>query len=269
MKNHSPLTCAQNLIFRSPLGRLLLAAGLGLGATAARAQVNELDVDVRTAVVDRPLDKPFGKASGLLSGTHGKVYAIVAVQLIPAQEKIVKPMDANMLKDEVRHELDAHGFRQMVKGEKPDILLLVQYGRAWLHNPYYDGANAEQTQIDAMPQQNLSMANIKAFTRLQELGIEAKSQKAQFEKLCIKVIAFEYTTDPKAHAKQLWNTLMIVDDPDHRDLNAIAAKMLEAGAPFFDTEIKDEEATVIKPLPEGRVNVGAPEVVEPTPAKGK
>lgn len=269
MKNHSLLSRAQDAIFRSPLGRLILAGGLALGATVARAQVNELDVDVRTAVVDKPLDKPFGKASGPANGTHGKVYAIVAVQLIPAQEKTVKPVDANVLKDEVRHELDAHGFRQVVKGQKPDILLLVQYGRAWLHNPYYDGANAEQTQVDAMPQQNLSMANIKAFTRLQEQGIEAKSQKAQYEKLCIKVIAWEYTTDPKAHAKQLWNTIMIVDDPDHRDLNAIAAKMLEAGAPFFDTEIKDEEATVIKPLPEGRVNVGTPEVVEPPPPKGK
>jgi hypothetical protein len=61
----------------------------------------------------------------------------------------------------------------------------------------------------------------------------------------------------------LWKTVMCVDDPDHRDLNAIAAKMLEAGAPFFDKVIQDREATIFKPLPDGRVNVGTPEVVEP------
>ena len=62
---------------------------------------------------------------------------------------------------------------------------------------------------------------------------------------------------------------MIVDDPDHRDLNAIAAEMLAAGAPYFDKEIKEEEVDIYKPLPEGRVNVGAPEVVEPPPAQTK
>jgi hypothetical protein len=45
--------------------------------------------------------------------------------------------------------------------------------------------------------------------------------------------------------------------------------MLEAGAPFFDKEIKDYEATIWKPLPEGHVKVGAPEVVEPAKSPGK
>jgi hypothetical protein len=56
---------------------------------------------------------------------------------------------------------------------------------------------------------------------------------------------------------------MVVDDPDHRDLNKIAATMLEAGAPFFDRQIKDREADIYKPLPNGRVNVGTPTVVPP------
>ena len=56
---------------------------------------------------------------------------------------------------------------------------------------------------------------------------------------------------------------MVVDDPEHRDLNAIAEKMLAAGAPYFGRELKEEEVDVYKPLPEGRVNVGTPEVVEP------
>jgi hypothetical protein len=56
---------------------------------------------------------------------------------------------------------------------------------------------------------------------------------------------------------------MVVDDPDHRDLNASMAKMLEAGAPYFDKEPKGPEVDIYKPIPPGRVNVGTPEVVEP------
>ena len=43
---------------------------------------------------------------------------------------------------------------------------------------------------------------------------------------------------------------------------AIAAEMLAAGAPYFDREIKEEEVDVYKPLPEGHVNVGTPQVVD-------
>ena len=95
-------------------------------------------------------------------------------------------------------------------------------------------------------------------------GYEAKLQKASYEKLYLRVIAWEYPRQPKAKAKMLWKTTMVVDDPDHRDLNAIAQKMFEAGAPYFDREIRDPEVEVYQPLPDGRVNVGTPEVV---PAK--
>ena len=134
-------------------------------------------------------------------------------------------------------------------------------------NPYYEEAQALQTGVEGMPVQQLNMANSKVMMRLQEHGAEAKSQKAEFEKLCIRVIAFQYLADPKARAKRLWDTIMYVDDPEHRDLNEIAAKMLEAGAPYFDKEIKEEEVDVIKPLPDGHVNVGTPEVVEPAAPK--
>ena len=118
-------------------------------------------------------------------------------------------------------------------------------------------------------EQNLDMGDANVITRLQETGVEAKAKRAQYEKLLIKITAWEYTTDPKAHAKRLWHTLMIVDDPDHRDLNAIAAELLAAGAPYFDRETKAEEVDVVKPLPEGHVNVGTPEVVEPATPKTK
>ena len=63
-------------------------------------------------------------------------------------------------------------------------------------------------------------------------------------------------------------TTMIVDDPDHRDLNEVAAEMLAAGAPHFDTQIEEEELDV-NMTREGRVNVGLPEVVDPLKPREK
>lgn len=94
-------------------------------------------------------------------------------------------------------------------------------------------------------------------------GYQAKLQKASYEKLYLRVTAWAYPIGEKARPKMLWKTIMVVDDPDHRDLNAIAQKMLEAGAPYFDRDITDPEVEIIKTLPTGHVNVGGPEVVDP------
>lgn len=255
--------------------RLIFTLGcLGLITSAARAQ-DQLDVGVRSTVVD----KPFGQSALPDAGRHGKAYGILTVQLIPEEAKIVKPVDALKLKDIVCHELDTHGFHQVAKGLKPEILITVQYGRAWLWNPYMGGAQTTHTGMSGaggtspdggeMAIQNLSMGDAKQIMRLHESGVEAKSQKAEAEKLCIKLTAWQFTTDRTAKAKQLWTTTMIVDDPDHWDLNAIAAEMLAAGAPYFDRKTKEEEVDVYKPLPDGRVNVGTPVVGEPFAPKSK
>jgi len=63
-------------------------------------------------------------------------------------------------------------------------------------------------------------------------------------------------------------TTMNVDDPDHVDLNVVAAKMLAAGAPYFDKPIAREHDPVINTaLPDGHVNVGRPEVISPPKPK--
>ena len=150
-------------------------------------------------------------------------------------------------------------------------------GRGFLSNPYQEGGGRNETPTAASslgaaggrpigaPTVSQVGTPARLFNGLRP-GFEPKLQKAKYEKLYIRVSAWRYPTDPKAKTKQLWNTTMVVDDPDYRDINALAAKMLEAGAPFFDHEVK-EEADVYKPLPEGHVKVGAPEIVEPTPAK--
>jgi hypothetical protein len=263
MKTHSksaprsqvrPSICAISL--------LLGVALFGFVAHLARAQVNEVQFGVRSEVKDKSFDVSMMKEAD----RHGKTYGILAVQLISSDLKLVKPVDARGLMGLVCHELDSHGFTQVAKGGKPDILITVQYGRAWLRNPYY--GDTQVTYIPGGPDggagatRNLTMADAKTFARLKEPGIEAKAQVAELEKLCIKLTAWEYLTDPKAKSHQVWNTTMIVDDPDHRDLNAIAAEMLATGSPYFGKQIKEEQLDINKPLPNGHVNVGTPEVVD-------
>jgi hypothetical protein len=244
--------------------RGLVAVGcLGCMAGIARAQINDLDVGVRSEVAD----KPFGKSEPKTQPVHGKVYAIYSVQMIPSQDKLVKPVDANRLAGLVVQELDRHGYVRMLKGQKPDVLIAVLYGRGWLRNPYLAGAGQETaggaSSVPGVDAPSVTITGVPSqLFKEKSSGYEAKIQKAQFEKLCIRVTAWQYPTDAKSKPKQLWNTTMLVDDPDHRDLNTVAEEMLAAGSPYFDKEIKEEEIDIYRPISEGRVDVGTPEVVD-------
>jgi hypothetical protein len=264
MKNHAMAAPR----FTSPPGsvpafRWLLAAGCLAGmAPRAWAQYDGLDIGVRSEIVD----KPFGNSDPKAQPVHGKVYAIFAVQMIQSQDKLVKPVDATRLAGLVVQELDKHGYVRMLKGQKPDVLIHVLYGRGWLRNPYMAGSGPETpggaSSVAGLDLPSVTITGIPTqLFKEKATGFEAKLQKAQYEKLCIRITAWQYPGDAKAKPKQLWNTTMIVDDPDHRDLNTIAAEMLAAGSPYFDKEIKEEEVDVTSPTPEGRVDVGTPEVV--------
>ena len=246
-----------------PAIRWWLAAGCLAGmAPLARAQYYDgLHIGVRSEIVD----KPFGKSDPKDQPVHGKVYAIFAVQMIQSQDKLVNPVDANRLAGLVVQELDKHGYIRMLKGQKPDVLIHVLYGRGWLRNPYMAGSGPETpagaSSAGGLDQPSVTITGIPTqLFKEKGTGFEAKLQKAQYEKLCIRITAWQYPTDAKAKPRQLWNTTMIADDPDHWDLNTIAAGMLAAGGPYFDKEIKEEELDFTA-TPEGRVNVGAPEVV--------
>jgi len=243
-------------------------------ASPARAdQAVEMDIGVRSAVLDKP-EKLTGKSNMQQADEHGKVYGILAVQPVASEVKLVKPVDANAIMQLLHHELNAHGFQRVEKGKHPEILLTVLYGRGYLVNPYrtdsgpetpggassVGGIDAPTTTITGMPTQ---------LFKEKGTGFEAKSQKAQYEKLFIRVTAWRYPTDPKAKLKQLWYTTITVDDPDHRDLNGVAAEMLRQGSQYFGKQIDEPEIDIYAPLPEGHVNVGTPEVVEPPAAKGK
>ena len=239
---------------------------------AAGGPAAPLSVGVRAAVVAKPTAPTDNRdATG-----NERVYAILSVQLFPSEVKLVEPVDAHALLDEVCSQLDRHGFRPVEKGRKPDILLTIQYGRAWLNNPYFGGANDPQTVVglSSLSAPNGSAGMLHTANRdvtgswaelmsRMEHGTEAKLQEAGYEKLCIRIIAWRYFSDPKARAQQLWRTTMVLDDPDHRDLNTVAGEMLAAGAPYFGRAINEPEMKVAKPPPDGRVNLGMPVVVEP------
>jgi hypothetical protein len=273
--------------------RLFAAVCLGLLATTTRAQDNQLEVNVRTTVVDKEgMWAHTTKSPG--EGGHSKIYGILAVDEIKAENQLFAPVDEDQILALLSRELNANGFKLYAPGTKPDIVLTVSYGRGELANPYIRGvgeqggnastgaatagansANASSALSGNAPgggvgsndsgATSLTITGAFATQLMDEKtpGFEAKLQKAAGEKLYIRVTAWTYPSNGKGKSKMLWKTIMVVDDPDHRDLNAVAQKMFEAGVPLFDKEIKDREASIYKPLPDGHVNVGTPEVVPP------
>ncbi len=259
--------------------RVLVASCLLLLATTARAQ--DADIGVRSKVMDKDLQWGHKTASPE-EGGHSKTFAIVAIEEVKAADRLVKPVDQQNILVQLYEQLLANGFTKYAKGTKPDILLAVSYGRGEMQNPYFHGqgevaGNSDVNAATAAAGPGQSGENDSGATSVtltgaiaigqtvfdhRTAGYEAKLQKAGFEKLFIRVAAFAYPTDPKAKPKMLWKTIIVADDPDHRDLNKIAAEMLKAGAPYFDKDLKKPEIEFWHGVPKGQVNVGTPEVVQ-------
>lgn len=215
-----------------------------------------LDIDVRSAV-DRPFEG-WGKAP---LKPNGKIYGIASVTDASGAVALVRPVNQNEVLKHLRAELDRRGFREIQAGEKPEIVLTVHYGRGYLRNPYLDDVIYNETSdppvatiIGGVPTQ---------LMRQKEHGFEERLQKANHEKLFIRVTAWAYH-DPgakdkkgrKPKARLLWKTDMVVDDPANRDLNLFIKEMFAAGAPWFDREMEKEEVTVSTDIPEGKVILG-------------
>ena len=268
--------------------RLLATVCLASIASGLRAQEQQLEINVRTNVVDKSIIWA-GKSPKPGEGGHSKVYGILSVQEIKAEMKLVRPVNEQAIMELLSMEMNRNGFKLYAPGTKPDIIITASYGRGEVTNPYIKGSGEQggsSTLGDATAAANAPSAlgytdgqhgnggNDTGATAVTILGgfatqlmdekspgFEAKLQKAAMEKLYLRVVAWEYPKDAKAKKKMLWKTTMVVDDPDHRDLNRIAAAMLEAGAPYFDKEIREREADIFKPLPNTKINVGNPEVV--------
>lgn len=262
---------------------LIIILGVTLMRTPLPAQQNsnDLNVGVQTRL-DRQKIIWDGVHSHKLENPpeHGKIYAILVIQPTDSLRKLVKPVDASAIRDELVHQLETHGYHHVAPNQKPEILLWVVYGRSWMPNPYFtnkhdvDNMGPENPPFtpgdpDGPPTVGVTDPNTAA-----ELSIPRNSHAATklgYEKLFILVRAFKYPPppDPKQKPEALWVAMMYVDDPAHRDLNVVFKQMLEAGTPYFDKEIKGQEVEILKKVPEGHVNVGTPEVVESSVPKSK
>ncbi len=238
----------------------LLAAALGLALLAPTARAQDVDIGVRSKVMDKDLQWSH-KSDSLQDGGHSKTFAILAIDEVKNAEKLVKPVDQENILQQLYEQLLANGFTKYVKGTKPDILLTVSYGRGDMANPYIRDTGETPT-MDGTPQQTITGAFAQQIMDEKTPGYEANLQKASFEKLFIRVTAFEFPKDKNTKPKMLWKTIIVADDPDHRDLNAIAAQMLKAGAPYFDKDLGKPEIQFYQGMPQGQVHVGPATVVE-------
>ncbi len=217
--------------------------------------------------------EPFevGVRSSVVAGAspQGRNYILLSAQQIDSTYRLIKPVDEAALMARLVQVLGEHGFREASAERKPELLLTVQYGRGWLPNPFLQD-NAVTTATNDAPVVGtgsiylMPSREIRSDSHLMDKmtpGFEAKAQKAAYEKLFIHVVAWEYPTDGKAKARMIWQTTMVADDPDHRDLNLMAGKMLGVGAPYFGHGTKQPEVEVQTPDARAQVYVGAPEVV--------
>ena len=242
---------------------LPLLAAILLLSPLARSQENttNLDIGVRSGI---DLDEHHRRKADAVYAKdisrHASIYLLASVMPHPSIGSLIREVNALAIAKELNRQLEAHGFRQVEPGQKPQVVITVEYGRGWLPNPYSDD--------DAGKVHN-NLTNSDKFHPwpiseiFPSLSNEMNRQKADEEKLIIQVRAYRYTPDPKEDPQLLWMTTMNVDDPDHRDLNEIYQKMLAAGAPHFDQPIDhDHEVIVVDQVPEGHVKVGPVEVIK-------
>jgi hypothetical protein len=266
----------------------LAGAALALGAAPpptthlSVSSPNELSVGIRSGV-DLAVKNRQVRATEQADPSHKKpVYALLWVKEASAAEKLLRPVDARAIGEKLMQVLDAQGFRRLMPGQRPDIVIGAKYCRGFLPNPYtyrlgepkpgeIDPAALSENRgvvIDNLTDRDKLVARPPAFEPL--TGLEERSQRSSLEKLIITVVAWKYPP-PRNTTKEpepLWRATMAVDDPDHRDLNVVAARMLEAGAPFFDRELTEPEIVISQPLPEGHVTLGDAKVIdEPKPAR--
>ena len=201
-------------------------------------------------------------------------YVLASIKEVKTDESLVKPFNARAMAAELNKQLQAHGFHPVGPGEKPEIIITAQYARGMILDPYRDAANyaATDDRYHKRGPANLSNStpNTNVFTHQIFVGVTSKSDNFENEKLAIEVTAMQYPppADPKQKPVILWSTIMYTDDPANRDLNLVMPTLLASGAPYFDKHLdREREYNSYSNLPDGHVNVGAPEVVEPAKSK--
>ncbi|MDB6094526.1 MAG: hypothetical protein JWM32_2088 [Verrucomicrobia bacterium] len=247
--------CAlRSATFAAAVGVILFVA---VGKSAARAdeatQAPLLDIAVRSAV-----DRWDGfKKKPVME--HGKKYFLAGAKEIKSEKKLVRPVNEVAMLNELRAALKRRGFIEIEGDQVPDVVLTVKYGRGALTNPYL--ADASFNAQSDPPTSTINGAFSIQLVKEHEPQYEAKLQKANFEKLYIYVSAWQYPKPEGKKAKEMWQTTMIVDDPQSRDLNLVYKQMFTAGSAYFDRPLENEEVEIDTQVPEGRVEIGDTTVV--------
>lgn len=201
---------------------------------------------------------------------HGKLYLIASLKQVPSPQNLVQPVGEAGLLQQLRHQLNSHGFREITANETPEIVLTVLYGRGFLRNPYLANIAGDISSDRLAPTAAESLLaaaiNPRLYDKRQYWSYERKLLAAQTEKLFIHVTAWKYPGAGKERPVQFWKTTMVADEPDQNDLNALYPKMLAAGVKFFDRPMKEEE---IRINPDGRVDLAPLIILGPDePAQG-
>lgn len=242
----------------------LAAISTSLFSLSVRASVDDyLDIGVRSTIASPPKTS---KASATLTpatAPTGQTFKLFPAQLVPSLDKLAKPFspdDVNAMLTCLGRELVSRGFQVAPAGQKPDLLITCQYGRAYLRNPYLDAFVSTYDTLSS----DLPTATITGLSTMRRIenGVEAKLQKANGEKLFITISAWDYASMKTPKARLVWSTVMNVDDPDRRDLRQIYQQMLATGSAYFNRATKDEEADIAVPLRDGNVKLGTPTVVD-------
>ncbi len=214
--------------------------------------------------VSSKIDRPFEGWRKAPIKEHGKAYLLASISEGRSGQELILPVDEVALLDHLRKELAKRGFHE-VQTEKPEIILTVIYGRGFLKNPhFYDSPTTGDP-----PMPNLATADRKYLRNRHDYGFQEKVDKANLEKLFIRVTAWANPADQipkkpdtKTKPKELWHTTMTIDDPGNRDLNQLMDKLLAAGSHFFDREMDNAEEIIDNELPEGSVHFGEAKVIE-------
>ena len=236
-----------------------LASLAGFAVTTPTDEGVPLAIDVRSKI-----DPKWEGVRKLKTVTHGKVYALAAVNEVENVDKLVKPLNRGALATVLRQEMGAKGFREITAGEAPEIVLTVTFGRGYLRNPHLEDVS-DDVDPEGQPQVNINSA--KQAMRQRMPGFERRMQNAQQEKLYITVTAWSPPVKGQK-PNQLWRTVMVTDNPDGRDLNLAMPAMLAAGVGYFDRNVENDEVTIHSTMPKGTVTLGPLNVIEEAkPAK--
>jgi hypothetical protein len=264
---------------------LLLVAAAAVASAPIRAQTgSEMEIGVRAGI--DPVEKTkrdHDPAYAQSVAGHGQVYVLASVKEETTEQKLIKPVNARAIADELKRQLKLQGFRPAGPQEKPDVVLTVKYARGFINNPYINpdllpgpSPTGAAPDMRKFRQQHLGLSDDDPVSGVLPhssfVGLDAKAAAQDAEKLMIQVRAWKYPppADPKKRAQLVWMTTMYTGDPDHLDLNLVMPKLLAAGAPHFNQHLDRESPAIINTdIPDGHVNVGTPEVVPPANSSGK